>query len=528
MRQREQLRRDMESQRGPARIEGQLVQPKQRPEGPCREISRVTVQGNTLLPSYQVGAVTQNYEHRCLGVKEIEALLADLTNLYIAAGYVNARVYLPQQDLSSGQLEVLVIEGRVEKILIEDGGKGSVSIGNVAPGVRGKPLNLRDFEQALDQINRLVSNNANFDIQPGSEAGDSIAVISNKPGFPLHLGISYDNQGSATTGQEQVGINPSWDNPLGFNDFVSYTYRQALPYSPPDASAWSNSLNYIIPFGYSTFTLSGSNSAYTSSFKAPSGSTLHSRGTSEQISTRFDRTMFRDQGRRWTLAATLTSKDSKSYLEDVLLSVSSRRLSVLDLDSSYTTGFAGGVATLDAGYARGLTAFHALKDAGGLPDASPRAQFEKFKVGFNYFRPLRMADLDWTWSSSLVGQYGLDTLYGSEQIMIGGIYSVRGFFRTSLAGDRGYYWRNDLSVRLPYSITERIGGSVRPYVAIDTGHVTNRAPGANSGGLTGMAVGFTVSLGKTTVDIFNARPISKPDFMIRENNTTFFRINFPL
>ncbi len=34
-------------------------------------------------------------------------------------------------------------------------------------GAEGKPLNLRDLEQALDQINKLQSNNATMNIYPG-------------------------------------------------------------------------------------------------------------------------------------------------------------------------------------------------------------------------------------------------------------------------------------------------------------------------------------------------------------------------
>ena len=33
---------------------------------------------------------------------------------YIDRGYVTSRAYLPQQDLSSGELRVIVVEGRLE------------------------------------------------------------------------------------------------------------------------------------------------------------------------------------------------------------------------------------------------------------------------------------------------------------------------------------------------------------------------------------------------------------------------------
>ena len=78
------------------------------------------------------------------------------------------RAYLPQQDLSGGRLEIVVIEGKVSAIEVEDGDQQSISLGNVAPFIEGKALNLRDLEQALDQINRLASNSATVDTLHGA------------------------------------------------------------------------------------------------------------------------------------------------------------------------------------------------------------------------------------------------------------------------------------------------------------------------------------------------------------------------
>lgn len=528
LRQQEQLRRDQESRKAPTRLDVPLVEPKSRLAGPCRDIREVKVKGANLLSISTVNEITASYAARCLAVNDIEKLLAELTNAYISAGYVTARAYLPQQDLSGGVLEIQVIEGRVEKILIKDDDKRSISVGNVAPGVVGSPLNLRDFEQALDQINRLASNNATFEIEPGTDAGDSVVVIGNSPARTYRGNISYDNQGSVATGQEQTGVNVAWDNMLGFNDFVSLTHRRATPFDSQGASSWSNSLNYIVPYGYSTLILALSNSAYTSAFKAASGSVLHSRGTSEQISMRLDRTIYRNQTDRWNLAAAITAKDSKSYLENVFLAVSSRRLSILDLDSSYTTRFVGGVLTLDLGYARGLKLFHALEDAENLPSVAPKAQFDKWKFGVSYMFPFKAAGLDWSLNSSLVGQKAGDVLYGSEQIFIGGIYTVRGFVKNTLAGDTGYYWRNDLSFRLPFNIPGEFSGMFRPYIALDHGYVDNRVENVPDGSLTGSAIGCSVSIGKASVDVFTTHPLHQPAFMQRMGNSTFLRLNLSL
>jgi hemolysin activation/secretion protein len=525
---REQTRRDLELKKPRTQLPAPVVVAPERGVGACRDIREVRIKGATLLKAERINLIAAVYAKRCLGVGDIEKLLADLTNAYIAAGYISVRAYLPQQDLSTGILEILVIEGKVEKIQINDAGKGSVSVGNVAPGLIGSPLNLRDFEQTLDQINRLASNNATFDIQPGSQPGDSVVVINNSPARPWRVGLTYDNQGSASTGKEQAGLNLSWDNLLGLDDFVSVTHRRANPYYAGREASWSNSLTYVVPFGYTTATLSLSDSAYASLLTPASGAILHSRGTSNQVALRLDHVLYRNQTSRWNLAAGLTTKESENYLEGILLGVSSRRLTPLDIDSSYTTGFAGGALTLDFGYARGLKLLNALDDASGLPSVSPRAQFGKWKYGGNYNLPFKAGELNWSFTSALTAQKSESVLYGSEQISIGGIYSVRGFVRNSLSGDDGYYLRNDLGVRIPFAGPGGHAGTLRPYLALDHGRVSNRVAGVPSGSLTGMAAGFSLILGSVSLDLFHAIGLNEPSSMLHEGGATFFRLSATL
>lgn len=524
----QQRQRDLEAAQPPARIEAPQPAAPTGAAGPCRDIRRIEVKGVSLLDAKTVEAIVARHRNTCMGVAEIERLLSEITAAYIAKGYVAARAYLPQQDLSGGTLVIEVIEGRVEGLKVDDGGKGSISTGNVAPGMVGKPLNLRDLEQALDQINRLASNNATFDIAPGSGPGDSIVVLKNEPRRPWRGQLSYDNQGSASTGRGQWGATLMGDNPLGFNDFLSITHRRSDPYRKWVTSSESNSLTYALPYGYSTFNLSLSESAYAATLPAPSGATLATHGNTVSLILGADRLLYRDGSDLLRGTATLTVKESENYLENILLQVSSRRLSVLDLDLSWTTVGAGGMLVLQAGYARGLNAFNALKDAPNLPDWAPRAQFEKLKYGFNYHLPFKAGGLDGSFSSSLVGQVSRHVLYGSEQMSIGGIHSVRGFVKNTLAGDDGFYLRNELALTRPFKLPDGLSGSLRPYLALDHGRVSNRVPGVPEGALTGGAVGLGARLGIVSLDVFYSRPLDHPATMPREKGETWFRLSVAL
>jgi len=527
------LREQEEARRRAERVEGvdtkslepQIVVPDIG--APCRDIRTIVINGAPNLRKQVRERIIGEFAGRCLNVGDIERILAEITRDYIDRGYITTRAYLPPQDLSKGQLEILVIEGVVERIMIRDGDAHSVSVGNVFPGVEGDLLNLRDLEQGIDQINRLASNDAKLDIQPGEKPGGSLVVVHNQPRSRFHLNAAVDNQGSEATGDVQTGVVATADHLLGFNEMISISHRESTPGEQGRKHSRSNNLSVSIPFGYTSVFLGASYSKYASPVIVPSGLELVSSGTSKTQNVRLDHVVYRDQSTRALLAATLTAKESDNFLDGLFLGVSSRRLTILDLDGNLNMGVAGGVLSLDFGYARGLDALGALEDSDGLPDYVPRAQFGKFKGGFNYSRPFRLLDKAFSLTSQLSAQKAQDTLYGSEQFLIGSVYTVRGFVNNTLSGDDGYYWRNEIAVRQPLTVgSETL--STRIYVGYDIGEVWSRVDGNPEGRLAGRVVGLSLNWRGATVDLFNTQPLTLPDTMIKEPSQTWFRVAYSL
>ncbi|MEN9865996.1 MAG: hypothetical protein RL748_1586, partial [Pseudomonadota bacterium] len=370
----------------------------------CRDMTQIVVNGAKHLPLAAQEKILANYVGKCLGVVEIEKLMSEITLWYVGQGFITTRVYLPSQDLSRGRLEILVLEGVLEKISVRDGGKNTVSVRNVFPGLNNKVLNLRDIEQGLDQINKLSSNDAKMQIEPGSQPGSSVLVVNNQAKRSFKVNTSFDNQGSEGTGKRQLGVGFSVDSPLGMNDFFSFTHRQAQPAERDRRYSAADSVIYWLPYGYNTLSLNASHSRYVSSITTPTGREFAISGNADNVNLRLDRVVYRNQKTRLTLAAGVTTKDSKNYLVGELLAVSSRKLSVLDLDANFTAAFAGGSLGLDLGYARGLRQFGALRDADGLADDVARAQFNKIKYGANFNRPFKLAEYEGGFSSQLSGQ----------------------------------------------------------------------------------------------------------------------------
>ena len=125
----------------------------------------------------------------------------------------------------------------------------------------------------------------------------------------------------------------------------------------------------------------------------------------------------------------------------------------------------------------------------------------------------------------MTGQKANNVLYGSEQISIGGLYSVRGYVKNSLTGDDGYYWRNEMSIRQPLTLGNETISS-RLYAGYDRGYISNRVPGAPQGKLEGMVAGISANWRGATWDFFHTRPITMASTMVRETGQTWFRLGY--
>lgn len=492
----------------------------------CREIDKIKITGATLLPQALRAQIEQKFSHRCLDVSDIEAALALITKDYIERGYVTTRAYLPAQDLRSGTLDITVIEGTIERYQVDTPRPESVWTPGAFPAAPGEPLNLRDLEQGIDQINRLASNSATLDLKPGDKPGQSVVVVHNPAKRPINFFLSYDNYGTSATGRNSVSGTMTLDSVLGFNELIMLTHRQSVP-SNSSHAADADALQVSVPFGYNTFTFGASRSTYDNSIGLPSGNSLLSNGDTTTYNGTLDRVIFRNQASRVSASVGLTVQDTKNYFGGQFLGIASRKLVYSDIGLSGFTALAGGVANARLGYVRGLPSLGALHDPWDLPSDAPHAQFGKFTLDLGFNRGFTLAGRPFTWSSQFSAQHADDTLYGSQQFLLGGMGTIRGSRVNTLSGDNGYLWRNELG--MPWS--SDLGHTVvrgRVYAAYDFGHVTNRVAGVPSGRMAGVTLGGSIFWKAATLDIFAARVTDLPAGFMREGTQYGIRLSFSL
>lgn len=458
--------------------------PAQERFGPCFQIDELTVIGADLLTPDEIAAITGRYVPRCMQGADIQAVMRELDGLYADRGFITSKTYIPPQNLQSGSLTLEMLEGRVENVLMVDANEqvgtphGERQLQTAFPDARGELFQLRDFEQGLDQMNRLQSVDATLRLVPGNDVGGSIVVVQRLQEDPLRGYVRLDNQGSETTGKNRLSFDLEYDDLFGANDAWSLGYA-----GTQNTNALS--LNGSVPYGYWTFRGELSYSEYLTQLSDVS----EIFGTSRSISIDANVVTSRDQ----------TTKTDWSFGLDVRRS--ERDINGVPLTPQKLTTVSGGFRHLQLGenarnsfdgtLSLGMPLFNADRDDPDDADDVPNAQFFKISGGWQ-----RQAGIEGvgTWVSDLRGQWSPHVLYSFEQISLGSGSTVRGYTQAEASGDQGIYWRNDLYFGsdvwsfLPADAANHMAANAQLYGFFDIGatrdlarDVTERAAGFGLG-----------------------------------------------
>ncbi len=537
--QQNEIQRRNETQRRLLELKNKAGNPKKKLEVPksnlptlpagetCFQADEITLSGVTLLSESEQATLLAPYLGNCITLSDVDELLRSITNLYTDKGYVTARGGIPAQDISDGSLELTIVEGYVEGYeLQDDKSRKNWRLRTAFPFTLNKPLNLRDIEQGLDQMNRLQSNNAQLKMEPGSEQGATLVKIENQSSAPWHLTTGYDNSGNVSTGVQQWTGTAALDDLLGVNDYLSFSWSKDTKSGDPQHSQ-SLSGFWSVPFGY--FTLSGSHSYYThaSRINATNASYLSS-GHSHTHKVSLDWVAHRDQDSKTTVSSFIRNHDAASFINDLKLDSSSYRLTSIGLGGRYEDKLWNGIGSAGLTYEKGIKALNADQDTAITNPSTPRAQFQKVELDLSYYKPFAIAGQNFTYSGSARAQWSPLSLYSTNQFSVGGEYSVRGFKERTLGGDQGAYLQNTFSYALPqtgWSHFDRVFGTISPFVGYDIGALENDdKDNTEKGVLSGYALGLKANGGYLTFSATYARPMRSPEHLEERHHEVYLKL----
>ncbi|MCE3255401.1 MAG: hemolysin activator protein [Rickettsiaceae bacterium] len=505
----------------------------------CFFINEINLMGANSLSDFEKKRLVAPFIGKCMTQEALAEVVRKVNSYYQSKGYITTQVIVPQQNLTNGVFELEIIEGRIENIslgkdrMIEDM-REFTAFGTV----EGDVLNINDINQGVYQLNRLPSSHAVMKIEPGTESGYSKIVLDDNRTFPARFSANKDNLGNKFTGIQRTNFTSNFDNLLFLNDSLNlgYTANFHDDNQIKDLKAFSGGLS--IPFAYNTFSYDYSRSEFRGQNAGISGP-ISLTGFSEQNKFGADRVLFNNTSLRLAADTSLTVKRSASYINGSKISTSERRLSVADFGFSLSSYLSDTTNIyLKPSYSRGLKIMNAEQDEANEPSSNPKSQFEVFKLYASASKRLAIPKLNapLILSSEMTGQFSKDTLFGTEQISVGGYYSVRGFREDYINGDSGYYFRNKANVNIGSLAASLINNQDSIYaIALnkfklepfyDYGYARNKYDGSD-GRLSGAGIKTIFDSKYLNASLTYAAAISKSKLITsleRENKMLYFEV----
>lgn len=525
----ERLRQEQERtsrERAPSGVDLRTLQPAQTPVaagGICHNIKSFSFPGATLIDQEDQVQLVAPFREKCMQAADIQKLMGAVTQQYIERGFTTTRAYLPAQDLSAGLLQILVQEGRIERFVVEGDPSRRLNLRWAVPAVAGDLLNIRQLEQAVDQLNSVPGNKVTMDIAPGAQPGQSVVVFRNTASTPVNLQLSADNQGSEPTGVNGASTTLTVGSVLGLNETLTVTARQSSPHTT-DASSDSSSVALSLPDGYATYGVSLAKSNFSTGYTTNIGNHIVTYGESTTYMLTAERVLARDQDSRYSAVAALSQVDGGTRTVNdagVAIQTTARVAKSLGLGVKATTTVAGGSLFVKPELVMGLAPIpNTISDG-------QQGEFTKITLDLNYDKRFDGLGQKLGWTSNFKGQYSRDRLLSSQQILIGSTSSVRGFVNNAMSGDSGYYLRNELAWHTETSVAS-LTFKNKLFVGFDAGRISNHDPLLPTGSLTGYAFGLVSQFEKATVDIFRAKARSLPASMTIEAPQTWVRVSYSI
>jgi hemolysin activation/secretion protein len=431
-----------------------------------------------------------------MSLADLQALVDTITTHLRDKGWILARAYLPEQDVTSGLIAITIIPGKSDGSLrIEKA--TTVRIGSLRlermgeQAVRpGEPVDGRDLERILSLMNDLPGINARMLLSPGTAPGTVAvkAVVNEGPIFSG--GLWGDNHGNSYTGAGRGNALLTANDPFGWGDRLSllatltdglnqggFTYALPIGYSGLSGDVTYTGMNYKLGKEFAALDYTGDSQTIEAGLSYP---WLRSRTASTIFRLNYGYANLHDE------QAGIEYHDKKV-----------NRLSLGAHGDWNDNVFDGGRSTWTIEATGGNFAEDNALTAEDAVFNGTDGGFVRFNLGLSRLQRLtKRLNLSLAWS----GQLANDNLDSSEKLYLGGPYGVRAYPVGEGPANSGHLLNADLIYTLPLPTT---WGTLQLDGFYDAGQITlyadsypgdiNTATGDNSYWLQGAGLGLNYS-----------------------------------
>ncbi len=218
----------------------------EKPQAPVPQTLAFTLKGvklvgNTIFSSEDLQTVYAPYLDKQVTFEDLAAIVEKINAKYDQKGYLTTNVFIPEQDIKEGIIEIRIAEGKMGDLNIE-GNKwfSEPYIGKYIHIKKKDPLNIKKLQSDILRLNKNSDIVATTVISAGKEPGTSDITLKVKDSYPWHIGAGEDSLGTRLTGKYRTSFTARSTNATGNNDKLfsstlisSSSFGQFVGYSIP-------------------------------------------------------------------------------------------------------------------------------------------------------------------------------------------------------------------------------------------------------------------------------------------------------
>lgn len=435
-------------------------------------INQIDVVGSTVFSDEDFAPLITPLVGRDVRLVELQALVRSITQLYFEQGYITSKAVLMEQEITDGNLIIQVIEGQISEIQVEGNNRTRTAyIGQRAALGTDTPAQLREIEDQL----RLLQLNPLFDsvqgtLLPGEGAGESILQVTVDEAKPFNADLSIDNYSPPSIGAVRTGLDLSYRNLTGWGDRIDLAYHRST-------TGGSNlfDIGYRIPVN----AMDGALRLRTLiSDSTQTQNSLDVEGDSEFYEISFRQPLLRSPREEFALSLGFAHREGRTFLFDSPFpfgigpdSDGVSRTSVFTFGQDYIKRDSSGAWAAQSQFNLGTGLLDATENSGSTPDG-------QFFSWLGQAQRVQQLDKNNLLIVQASAQLSTDSLLASEQFVVGGGQSVRGFRQNVRSGDSGF--RFSIEDRLTVIRDAKTDDSVLQLVPfLDLGYVWNQGDNPN-------------------------------------------------
>lgn len=407
------------------------IQPEIQAEtGETLVVKRFIITGTRLVSAKELQDLLVSYVGKEYTFAQLQQVTQHISDYYRKKGYF-ARAYLPQQDVTSGDVTIQVVEGHLGEVSVNNNAKRA-NAGYVEHVVthgmkKGEPLSATRLERGLLLANDLPGVRALGVLSAGDKVGASNLAIKVEDKPLISGDFAANNFGARATDEFQASAGLALNNLSGYGD------QATLRALASKNLAYVNA-GYSVPIGTDGLR-AGITGSYLSYELGDRFQALDAEGKAYTlgVNTRYPFIRSGEKNLWGELAY-----DFRRYDDDILgIALHRKELNTISagIDGDFTDGVGqGGFNYYNVKLVAGDV------DLSGEPAdlaadlAGPKTDGGYAKLNFSFSRDQLMRN-NWYARGRFSGQAAMNNLDSSEKFSLGGPYAVRAYPVNEALGD---------------------------------------------------------------------------------------------